>query len=78
MSFASVQTYDEHRLWGQRFLARLAGQRELVWQNTPSTQRPIRIGYVSADFFTHSVSYFIEAPIKASVMDCVMCHGLRL
>jgi len=26
-------------------------------------RRPLRIGYVSGDFFTHSVSYFIEAPL---------------
>ena len=28
-----------------------------------SSRRPLRIGYLSADFFTHSVSYFIEAPL---------------
>jgi protein O-GlcNAc transferase len=28
-----------------------------------ATRRPLRIGYLSADFFTHSVSYFIEAPL---------------
>ena len=28
-----------------------------------SARRPLRIGYLSADFFTHSVSYFIEAPL---------------
>lgn len=28
-----------------------------------SLRRPLRIGYLSADFFTHSVSYFIEAPL---------------
>jgi hypothetical protein len=27
------------------------------------SRRPLRIGYISADFFTHSVSYFIEAPL---------------
>jgi hypothetical protein len=25
--------------------------------------RPLVIGYISPDFFTHSVSYFIEAPL---------------
>lgn len=28
-----------------------------------TTSRPLRVGYISADFFTHSVSYFIEAPL---------------
>lgn len=27
-------------------------------------KRPLRIGYLSADFCTHSVSYFIHAPLK--------------
>lgn len=29
-------------------------------QSTPEPDRPLRIGYISPDFFTHSVSYFIE------------------
>ncbi len=29
-----------------------------------SAARPLRVGFVSPDFFTHSVSYFIEAPLR--------------
>lgn len=33
------------------------------WDNTKDPERPLVIGYVSPDYFTHSVSYFIEAPL---------------
>ena len=33
------------------------------WDNSKETDRPLIIGYVSPDYFTHSVSYFIEAPL---------------
>lgn len=33
------------------------------WDNSKVPERPLVIGYVSPDYFTHSVSYFIEAPL---------------
>lgn len=33
------------------------------WDNLKDMERPLVIGYVSPDYFTHSVSYFIEAPL---------------
>ena len=30
------------------------------WPNTPAPDRPVRVGYVSPDYWDHSVSYFIE------------------
>lgn len=33
------------------------------WDNSKDIDRPLVIGYVSPDYFTHSVSYFIEAPL---------------
>lgn len=33
------------------------------WDNSKDPERPLVIGYVSPDYFTHSVSYFIEAPL---------------
>jgi protein O-GlcNAc transferase len=49
------------REWGKRFM-RLYPQYTL-WDNPKDLERPLVIGYVSPDFFTHSVSYFIEAPL---------------
>lgn len=34
------------------------------WDNSNDPERPLVIGYVSPDYFTHSVSYFIEAPLS--------------
>ncbi|KAL4312679.1 hypothetical protein GQ457_01G015210 [Hibiscus cannabinus] len=50
-----------HRDWGRRFM-RLYPQYD-SWDNPKDPDRPLVIGYVSPDYFTHSVSYFIEAPL---------------
>lgn len=34
------------------------------WDNPKDMERPLVVGYVSPDYFTHSVSYFIEAPLS--------------
>jgi len=48
----------EHRLWGQRHADALARTSPLP--NEASPHRPLRIGFVSADFRTHPVSFFCE------------------
>ncbi|KAG7961454.1 hypothetical protein I3843_09G016700 [Carya illinoinensis] len=53
--------FEAHRDWGKRFM-RLYPQ-YTSWENAKDLERPLVIGYVSPDFFTHSVSYFIEAPL---------------
>lgn len=53
--------FEAHREWGRRFM-RLY-QQYTSWDNPKVMERPLIIGYVSPDFFTHSVSYFIEAPL---------------
>ncbi|KAL2250806.1 probable UDP-N-acetylglucosamine--peptide N-acetylglucosaminyltransferase SPINDLY [Sesamum indicum] len=53
--------YEAHRDWGRRFM-RLFPQ-YTSWDNIKDPERPLVIGYVSPDYFTHSVSYFIEAPL---------------
>ncbi|KAL0338664.1 UNVERIFIED_CONTAM: putative UDP-N-acetylglucosamine--peptide N-acetylglucosaminyltransferase SPINDLY [Sesamum angustifolium] len=53
--------YEAHRDWGRRFM-RLFLQYN-SWDNIKDPERPLVIGYVSPDYFTHSVSYFIEAPL---------------
>ena len=50
-----------YRDWGRRFM-RLYPQ-FTSWDNSKDPERPLVIGYVSPDYFTHSVSYFIEAPL---------------
>ncbi|KAE8726658.1 putative UDP-N-acetylglucosamine--peptide N-acetylglucosaminyltransferase SPINDLY [Hibiscus syriacus] len=53
--------FKAHRDWGRRFM-RLYPQYD-SWDNPKDPDRPLVIGYVSPDYFTHSVSYFIEAPL---------------
>ncbi|TYJ12540.1 hypothetical protein E1A91_A11G359000v1 [Gossypium mustelinum] len=53
--------FDAHRDWGRRFM-RLYSQYN-SWDNPTDPERPLVIGYISPDYFTHSVSYFIEAPL---------------
>ncbi|KAF9598632.1 hypothetical protein IFM89_028301 [Coptis chinensis] len=53
--------FEAHRDWGRRFM-RLFTQ-YTSWDNPKEPERPLVIGYVSPDYFTHSVSYFIEAPL---------------
>ncbi|KAL8191684.1 hypothetical protein R6Q57_028415 [Mikania cordata] len=53
--------FEAHRGWGWRFM-RLYPQ-YTSWDNSKDPERPLIIGYVSPDYFTHSVSYFIEAPL---------------
>eukprot|EP00898_Chlorokybus_atmophyticus_P005952 jgi/Chlat1/6358/Chrsp44S05822 len=53
--------YHAHKEWGDRF-QRLFALCPPPLQSA-DRDRPITIGYVSPDFFTHSVSYFIMAPL---------------
>ncbi|XVF07618.1 hypothetical protein REPUB_Repub06bG0154700 [Reevesia pubescens] len=53
--------FEAHRDWGRRFM-RLYPQYN-SWENPKDPERPLVIGYISPDYFTHSVSYFIEAPL---------------
>ncbi|XP_010245836.1 PREDICTED: probable UDP-N-acetylglucosamine--peptide N-acetylglucosaminyltransferase SPINDLY isoform X2 [Nelumbo nucifera] len=53
--------FEAHRDWGRRFM-RLYPQ-YTSWDNPKDPERSLVIGYVSPDYFTHSVSYFIEAPL---------------
>ncbi|XP_057466926.1 probable UDP-N-acetylglucosamine--peptide N-acetylglucosaminyltransferase SPINDLY [Actinidia eriantha] len=53
--------FEAHRDWGRRFMR--LHQQYTSWDNPKDPERPLVIGYVSPDYFTHSVSYFIETPL---------------
>lgn len=55
--------FHEHLAFGARYSADVGNVRS--WPNDCNSIRPLRVGYVSPDFRTHSVAYFIE-PILAS------------
>ncbi|GAQ83123.1 N-acetylglucosamine transferase [Klebsormidium nitens] len=53
--------FEAHRDWGRRFSTLFP--KFDTWPNEKDPERPLVIGYISPDYFTHSVSYFIEAPL---------------
>ncbi|XP_074581727.1 putative UDP-N-acetylglucosamine--peptide N-acetylglucosaminyltransferase SPINDLY [Curcuma longa] len=54
--------FEAHREWGRRFMNHYV--QYTTWDNPKDMERPLIVGYVSPDYFTHSVSYFIEAPLS--------------
>jgi len=56
--FSPQEIFDEHRRWGRRHADTLYDGRP--HGNAPDPARRLRIGYVSQDFFFHSVAYFFE------------------
>lgn len=60
--------FEAHRAWGERFCRDL-GPAYIEWPQceprsaAPSTRR-LRIGYISPDFFHHSVSFFAHALLE--------------
>lgn len=53
--------FSAHRDWGRQFSHLY--QEFTSWRNRTDPDRPLVIGYISPDYFTHSVSYFVEAPL---------------
>lgn len=53
---------DEYRAWDAKHLGKIA---RLSHANTPNPQRRLRVGYLSPDFRTHSVAYFLEPLLAA-------------
>ena len=53
------ETSAAHFEWGRRVADPL--WRERAYANSPEPERPLRIGYVSADFFGHAASDFIHS-----------------
>ena len=56
------EIFRQHTAWGRLVTSALSANSE--HRNDPDPDRRIRVGYVSADFRQHSVSYFIESVLK--------------
>ena len=56
--------YNESLEWDQQHAKTLL-KKEPVYANKKEKERKLKIGYVSSDFRTHSVSYFFEPLLKA-------------
>ena len=53
---------SEHRKWGDDFQSQFDELPSLT-AGERSAGKKLVVGYMSPDFFTHSVSYFAEAPL---------------
>jgi len=59
------QIYDEHRRWAREHEAPIEPMTMTPEPASARRDRPLRIGYVSPDFRSHSVGFFIEPIIAA-------------
>ena len=57
--FSPQQIYTKHRHWRKKYQSSSIRE-ELTTKNLVDPKRKLRIGYVSGDLKTHSVSYFFE------------------
>ena len=56
---------EAHAAWGEHFQRRFTPLPQLTATDIPSDRAdPLIVGYISPDLFTHSVSYFAEAPFR--------------
>ena len=52
--------FDEHLAWARRYAPPLPQESRFVHANPRVENRPLRIGYISADFRYHSVAHFLR------------------
>ncbi|MGF1547867.1 MAG: tetratricopeptide repeat protein [Thiotrichales bacterium] len=56
--------FAEHRAWGERYTRNLAGIAHRL-DLTRAAERPLRVGYVSADLARHPIGYFMLGVMRA-------------
>ena len=56
--------FEEHRRWARQHADPMAPSNP-HYKNDKNPNRPLRLGYVSPDFYSHSVAFFIEAVLEA-------------
>jgi predicted O-linked N-acetylglucosamine transferase (SPINDLY family) len=69
-AISAVQLAEEHKAYG-KMIAAQAGPHAQLQRSLPIS--PLRIGFVSADLFRHSVSYFVEP-----VWDGLRAQGMKV
>ncbi|MDX1433390.1 MAG: tetratricopeptide repeat protein, partial [Gammaproteobacteria bacterium] len=70
------ELFAAHRAWAERHAARFASGAARA-RRAPDATRRLRIGYVSPDFRTHSVAYFIEPILECHDRDAfeICCYA---
>jgi len=74
-SLTPAQLYAAHSEWDQRY--GVQAPRPAVYNNDRTTERRLRVGYVSPDFRTHSVAFFLAPLFGARDRDAieVFCYA---
>ena len=62
--YSAAKIRDMHYSWANRFESEV--DRIKINHDSYDTDRPLRIGYISADFRDHSVAYFLDGILKFS------------
>jgi len=65
--------FEEHRRWGLRHAPMARARQE--HPNDPDPDRPLRVGYLSADFRSHSVAYNFETALDARDRQAFQVYG---
>ncbi len=77
---SAAEVAHEHRRWGATIQAQTPAP-AASWPNLPDPDRRLRVGYVSGDFHTHPVGYFLaqvlEAHDRSSVETFCYSNGVR-
>lgn len=73
--FTAQDVFARHCQWGQHVPDSIQSRRFSFDQLDPSPTRPLRIGYLSPDFHTHSVAFFIEPVLRQHSADNVEVYG---
>jgi predicted O-linked N-acetylglucosamine transferase (SPINDLY family) len=63
LALSPKEIANKHRIWAEQYTASL--QAASLFTNLPIPNRRLKIGYVSPDFFCHSVSNFFEPLLEA-------------
>jgi len=73
--YSPARIAQDHRAWGEAFMAKLAPPTPRH-DNDPDPERRLRVGYLSGDYWRHSVSFFLEPILAAHDRDAVEVHAL--
>eukprot|EP01132_Coremiostelium_polycephalum_P004889 gene4889-6097_t len=69
--------FNMHRLWGLAYMEKVQNEMIREYKTVFQPGKKLTIGYISSDFFTHSVSYFIDGILKHHTRDQfdIICYS---
>ncbi len=62
--FTASESFERHRTWGAETETSHGSAAAVSFPNSREPERPLRVAYLSGDFRTHSVGYFLQ-PVLA-------------